>query len=594
MSLDNVELELVNTVEKASAFMTWLGERRSVLAFDTETGGLEPEKCDLRLVQFGDERYGWAIPWDHWGGVALEALEKYEGELVGHNAGFDLRFLELHGNIRMKRENIHDTMTMCHILNPNAPKGLKPNAARLVDSKAAYASRVLDEAMTQQKWTWATVPIDFEPYWAYGALDTVLTAHLHSKLRPQIEQSFHDVYELERACCWVLRDMERRGMRVDTAYAQQTSAQLRKFSAQVYNWCKETYSVSPGSNMNVAKVLESLGVGLIERTATGAYKLDEDVILSILGVGDLDDANPSSMNEAQTLAYNILKRRKAEKICSTYLDALTENADAEGRVHCSINQLGARTGRMSIEAPALQVLTRGTVVRDCFIPREGHVLLSADYDAVEYRLLAHFAQDQTLLEAIGADVDIHTAMARTMYSDPEMSKKDPRRQVMKGVNFAKLYGAGVEKIARTAGVSVPEAKKFLDDYDKTFSGVRDFQQTVSNVGAQRLKDEGTAYVKTPIGRLQPADDHRGYSLVNYLIQGTAADVLKEALLRLDAIGLSDAMLVPVHDEIIFEVHESDVEDAKQMIISAMQDDRWAVPLTVGVDGPLSRWGDKYR
>ncbi len=597
MPLENVSFELVNSTARASEFMTWLSQRRPVLAFDTETGGLDPEKNQLRLVQFGDEHAGWAIPWHLWGGVAMEAFDRYEGELVGHNAGFDMRFLELHGGRRMKRDRVHDTMIMAAILNPGQPKGLKPLAARLVDRKAANMSKGLDEAMSKQNWTWATVPVEFEMYWVYGALDTVLTAHLHSKLRPQIEAEYHEVYELERATTGVLRDMEARGIAIDLEYTRAKATSLLSFASAVDQWCRTTYGCGPGQNAQVADVLIGLGAQLTEMTGSGSgrFKLDEDVLLTVLGVGDIEDIDtPTDRTEAQELAYQVLKRRKAEKVRTTYLDTFMERVDRFGAVHCRINQLGARTGRMSIETPALQTLPRGPLVRDCFVPRPGKVLLSADYDAVEYRLLAHFAQDQALFGAIMAEVDIHTAMARTLYGDQTIGKKDQRRQVMKNVNFARLYGAGVDKIARTAGVTVMEAKKFLTKYDETFPGVKAFTTTVGNVATQRKHDEGTGYVKTPIGRYQPSEDRKEYSLVNYLIQGTAADVLKEALLRLDAAGLGDAMLLPVHDEIIFEVNQEDVAEATSTIMEVMTDNRWAVPLTVGIDGPLDRWGAKYR
>ena len=153
MALEDVELELVNSFEKAEEFMRWLGQKREVLAFDTETSGLDPEMEKLRLIQFGDMQMGWAIPYEGWGGLALEAIQKYEGDLVAHNAKFDVRFIEHHGKIRLPRERIHDTRMMCHLLNPAGSTALKPNAARLVDPKAAYASGALDDAMKAQKWT---------------------------------------------------------------------------------------------------------------------------------------------------------------------------------------------------------------------------------------------------------------------------------------------------------------------------------------------------------------------------------------------------------------------------------------------------------
>lgn len=568
--------------------MRWLGERREVLAVDTETSGLDPERCVLRLVQFGDEHAGWSVPWERWGGVALEALGKYTGELVGHNVKFDTRFIELHGRTTLPHDRVHDTMIMAHLINPAAAKGLKPLAARLVDSKAAYASKALDEAMAKAKWDWGTVPITFPMYWGYGALDTVLTAHLHRVLRPQVEAEYHDVYELERAVGWVLMGMEARGIRVDLDYTAQKREELQAYAASVADWCKATYSISPGSNAAVTAKLAELGVELTKRTSSGALALDEEVILDILGVEDLEDAAPET--PAQHLAYLVLKRRKAEKIRSTYLETFMKQADANGVVHCRINQLGARTGRMSIDTPALQTLTRGTIVRDCFVPRDDASIISADYDQVEVRLTAHWAQTQAFTDAINSG-DIHSAAARLIYKDDSITKKDPRRQLAKNSLFARLYGAGTHKIALTAGVDDSFAKGFVDAYNQAFPGVGRFLSSATRLVEQREKDEGVGWVKTPLGRRLVLEPGKAYAGVNALIQGTAGDVLKEALVRLDEAGV-DGMLVPVHDEILIETDA--VDEVKRIVLDVMTDTRWLVPLTVGVDGPLDRWGTKYR
>lgn len=591
MGLGNPRLELVNSVGMADQFMSWLGESREVLAFDTETTGLDPSSDDLRLIQFGDMNKGWAIPWETWGGVGLEAIAKYEEPMVGHNSKFDVRFIERHGNIKMKRSLIHDTRIMCHLIDPNGSTALKPNAARLVDPAAAYASKALDEAMSQQKWTWATVPIDFPMYYLYGALDTVLTAHLYNKIKPTIDATYSAVYEMEKNVQWVLADMEARGSRIDLQYTREKSSELAAFAAGVDNWCKTAYDVNPGSNVQVADKLIELGVDLFAKTKTGKFQLDVDVLTWVIG-GESDQYDITQFNEGQMLAYQVLKRRKSEKIRSTYLDNFLESADTDGFVHPRMNQLGARTGRMSMERPALQTLPRGPVVRDCFIPRDGNTLLTADYDGIEMRCLAHFAQDQSLNDAINSG-DIHLAMARLIYQDDTIERKDKRRQITKNTNYAKLYGAGQEKIALTAGVSLVEARAFLNQYDVMFPGVKAFQSRVGRTIGERKRDTGVAWVTTPIGRLELANGDKDYGLVNSLIQGMAADVFKEALVRLDETDASQWMVLPVHDEVVFDVPLDSVTDAREIIRKAMHDDRWAVPLTIGIEGPLDRWGQKY-
>jgi DNA polymerase-1 len=208
------------------------------------------------------------------------------------------------------------------------------------------------------------------------------------------------------------------------------------------------------------------------------------------------------------------------------------------------------------------------------------------------RILAHFAQDPALTDAINSG-DIHLATARRVYGDDTISRKDPRRQIAKGVGFAKIYGAGPEKIALTAGVSVDASRDFLRQYDESYPGVKNFQNLLGRVVEARKQNEGRAYVRTPLGRLQLSDNDRDYALLNSLIQGMAADVFKEALVRLDESDAGQFLALPVHDEIIADVPLKDMEEIKNIITKAMSDDRWAVPLTVGIDGPLTSWGAKY-
>jgi DNA polymerase-1 len=353
----------------------------------------------------------------------------------------------------------------------------------------------------------------------------------------------------------------------------------------------KNYKINPGSNRDVSRVLQELGVELTVRTASGAFALDEEVLTSIIG-GPYDEIDFDQLLEGPRLAYYVIARRKVEKMRSTYLESFLGAVDSDGFVHAQINQLGAKTGRMSMERPALQTLPRGRVIRDCFIPREGHSLISADFDGIEMRLLAHFAKDPALIEAIHSG-DIHLATAQRVYADNTITKKDPKRQIAKNVGFAKIYGAGVEKIAATAGVSVEAARDFLTSYDSTFPGVKAFQNQVAQIATQRSRQEGVAYVRTPLGRRQVSDGDKDYALVNFLIQGMAADVFKEALVRLAESDIGDYLMLPVHDEIIADVPTEDVEEYMNMLTKIMADDRWEVPLTVGVDGPLSRWGDKY-
>ena len=574
--LDGVTFTLINTIDEAFEFKRWLGERRPVLAFDTETGGLEAWAQPLRLVQFGDAMRGWTIPWHMWGGVALEAFATYEGDLTAHNLKFDAGFIERHCQIKFPWHRSHCTMIQSHLIEANGVHALKPLAQRLVHPKAATGQEILAQAMKAQGWTWATVPVEFPGYWAYAAVDTVLTARVHEAQISEVDACYRDVYELELAVARIVNDMEQRGMRIDIGYCQWKLQELENFHAAMMDYCEQAYGVRDiGSNAKVAARLVELGEQLTEKTPTGKWKMDEEVIESL----------------QSPLGIHVRDARRAKKIASTYFSNFLKLADGD-RLHPNIKFLEARTGRMSITQPAMQTLPRGSIVRDAFIPSDDHVLLSADYDQVEMRLLAHFCRDPGLIDAINSG-DLHTETARRVYGDPELKKKDPRRQTAKNAGFAKIYGAGVEKFAKTAGIPVEEAAAFLRGYDAMFPGVRTFQQQVEMVARQRAAAEGVAYIKTPLGRRLPADPGKEYTLVNYLIQGTADDVLKRALVDLDLVGLGDMLVVPVHDEVILDVPADDAADVAELVRTTMTQHDWIVPLTAGVEGPFERWGQKY-
>jgi DNA polymerase-1 len=303
--------------------------------------------------------------------------------------------------------------------------------------------------------------------------------------------------------------------------------------------------------------------------------------------------------EIQQLADTTLKYRKALKVANTYFsNFITDNID--GYVHPSINTMGARTGRMSIQNPALQTLPKGDdTVRRAFLPKDDdHVIITSDLDQVEFRMFATLSQDpnliQLFLRADATGSDPFTEIGREIYQDPTMEKSDRRRALIKGVVYGRLYGAGIAKQALTAGVAEEQMRAVSDSFDTRFPGMQGFQKAVEARGLERLEAEGTGYVNTWTGRRLPCDDDRVYTLVNYLIQGGAAEVFKSNLVKLDQADLTDLLIVPVHDEIVLNAPRKDAEEIKRIVKECMTTtEGWAVPLTADVEGPLENWGVKY-
>jgi len=580
--LNDIGLRIVRTLDDALELKRWFGERRPILAFDTETEGLHWWEHRVRMVQFGDAMSGWAIPFDDWRGLIIELMASYDGPVVGHNLRFDQRMIKTYAGITIEPHRCHDTMIAAHLIDCTGLHGLKPLSARLIHPAAVYGDEMLKKAMSDNGWNWATVPIDLPEYWTYAALDTVLTARLHEIFQPQIDElGLRDLYELEMAVSGVLARMDHHGSLVDLDYAQRKLDESETYIAQLRAYCGQQWGVNPGSDQQVVARLQADGITLTSLTQSGAYSVDKDV----LGVVALD----------HELAGRVLDFRRVTKYAHTYFRNFLE-LNHGGRLYAGVRQLGARTGRMSIEDPPLQQLPkRGPIVRNAFYAAEGSKLMTFDFDQIEMRIFAHFAQEAEMLRKILSGIDIHTATAQGCYGLGDAMPTKQQRSTAKNANFSKVYGAGLERFAATAGIHLDDAKAFLDTYEITFPGVRAFQRQVEGVALERMRTTGRAFVRAPSGRIHYAlDNDKIYPLVNYLIQGTAADVFKRKIVEMDNAGLGDFMALLVHDEVVMEVPDEHIDDVTAIAASVMPDLRsFSVPLTVGAEGPLVRWGERY-
>lgn len=588
---DDLKVTLVQTVDEAFEMMRWLGERREVLAFDLETTGIDPREkgAAIRLAQIGDYNTGWAIPWDGWSGVFMEALDKYEGPLVGHNVAFDNRWLEIHAGWTPPWHRLHDTMLMSQLMHPEyRAHGLKELGDKLIDKRASAGSFKLKAAFKSQGWGWDTVPIDFPVYWQYGCIDTVLTAHLWKHFRADL--AYPRAYETEMAARRICSRIEDNGMPIDLDYCEQAMEKLQTNVAKNKEWATENWEINIGSSAQLIKFFQDrLGEEITIFTDTGNPSMNKEQLTKF-------SESPNALtNQA---ANFVLETRKQDKLANTYFkNFLLKNHD--GWLHPSIKTMGARTGRMSVVNPALQTLSKkDPFVRNAFLAREGEVLVSSDYSQIEMRLMAHFSNDPTLIQAFKhADAtggDFFQLMGSQTYNDPNFKKSDPRRGLVKGLMYGAAYGAGVPTMAKTAGVSHEQMSEVAAAVFSTYPGIKGFQRDIERIGQKRETEEGLGYVTTPDGRKLPTDEGFIFKLTNYLLQGTAAYLLKEALIRLDNAGFGKQMLIPIHDEVVFSLPEADLADALPEIEAAMSVmEGFAVPMPAEPEGPFTRWGDKY-
>jgi DNA polymerase-1 len=582
VSLPDFSLNLVDSVESAGRFLTWLGERRPVLAIDTETTGVGWTDT-VRLVQFGDGAGGWAVPIRNWRGVAeagLAAVAEGRDTVVMHNAQFDQHKLDNDGFPTPRWSTVEDTLILSRLKDPHLPAGLKPLCSRVFGSESVAGQALLSEQMRTNHWTWATVPDDLPAYWAYGVLDTCLTALAYDHLLPQVPRA---AYDREMAVLEIMYGAEKRGMKIDVAYTEALRDEWRAEAAELRSHLQAKGIQNPGSSHQVTLHLKEAGWVPSEFTDTGLPKLDKTVLASLTEhYGDV--------------AEPLVRYRRLNDWCSTYLDTFLRDRDAEDRVHASINTMGARTGRMSITNPPLQTLpSKEASIRNCIIPyNEDEVLYAIDFSQIEMRMLAHYSGDDALIAAVEAE-DLHRFCASLAYGVDEADVTDLQRKIAKNTNFARVYGAGPQKIADTAGVPLAQIQGYMDAFDSRFPDVSKFMNSVTFEGKRRLATEGQAYITTSGGRRVVGDPDKVFALTNYVLQGSACDVFKQAIVSVDSTdGLRGTIVGPIHDELLFSFPKATAEAQAQAALDAMQDlTGFRVPMRCEVTGPLTRWGSAY-
>lgn len=594
MSLEGVTLRRVDDTDDVMEFKRWLGERRPVLAVDSETIGLEWYKNGFtRLVQMGDASTGWTIGVDLWKGLIDEALRSYDGPIVGHNTKFDLHALDAVGLHLPARHQLHDTFLMHGLLYPLKWHGLKPVSTDLIDPHANVPAKELDALMKRNKWTWATVPYECLGYSVYGALDTVLTARLYEILKPQIDARYSQAYEREMLTSLIMFETERRGLRLDIPYAERLHERYASEMEELLTKIQFYGVTNPNSARQIERALRLENWEPDVFTDTGAPSLAKKVLEKM-------DFEVASL---------ILEYRWREKYSSYVAKMLKSHVN--GVVFPSINTFEAKTGRMSIGTDKKERGTGEIVsipfqqfphnydVRRCILPRSvEEEMYAVDYDSQELRVLAHYSQEQGLIDAIREGRDMHCYVGSQIYQE-EITKADPRRNIAKMAQYLKVYGGGAAKLAGAVGIPLDEAERFMALYERTFPGVKALSQHIISAGKSHLQREGHAYVETWGGRRPEVDPPKWkdgekidffYKLGNYIIQGSCSDLLKEKLIQLDSAGFTKYIDLPVHDELLFSIPADEPELIHEMA-SIMEEYRaFSVPLTVEITGPKASWG----
>ena len=579
-------------------------ENVPVLSLDTETTSTDPMRAELVGLSLAFEAgQGYYLPVGHRTGEeqlpAEEVLKALHPVLtssqvakIGHNLKYDALVLENQGV--SVAPLTFDTMIAAWLVQPDSYNlGLKELAETYLGVQMTHIEELIGKGKNQL--TMDRVPVSSVA--AYAAADAEICLRLMPLLRERLEQvnAVRLFEEIEMPLVPVLGMMERNGVMLDVPFLQQMSHELtsRLFQIEKDIFQVVGYSFNLNSTQQLSKVLfETLKLEPPDRrkkTTSGHFSTSAGVL------EELRDQHP--------VVEKILEYRELSKLKSTYVDALPQQINPRtGRVHTSYNQTGSVTGRLASSDPNLQnIPTRtetGRLVRNAFIAAPGYRLLSVDYSQIELRIVAHMAQDEAMLAAFRAGLDIHAATAAAIYGvELEQVTKEQRRHA-KAINFGLIYGMSAFGLHRSTGLTLAEAENFVKAYFQQFPGVKAFLDGLRRQAARQ------GYVETLLGRRRYFPNLKSNAnpalrareereAINAPVQGTAADIMKLAMVRLPPAlkeaGLGARMLLQVHDELVLEVPENERDETVQVVRGVMEN---AYPLSI----PLvteARWGHNW-
>ncbi len=588
-------------------------KQAQILSFDVETTSTDATQA--MLVGLG---VAWApgaaayIPVGHSSGDQLpwetvrDAVAPFFADAalpkVAHNGKYDLTVCLRHG--LAVNGPIHDTMTMAWLLDPaSRALGLKDQAALELEWQMTEISELIGKGRKQ-----VTIDqVEVAAVGAYCGADVDATIQLFEKLVPRLKEAgMWALYEeIELPLLPVLTDMEMAGIKLDLAYLAEMSTRLAErlvtLEADLFALVGHEFNLRSTQQMSQVLFEE------LKFPTKGLSKTKGGQISTAVAELEKLAAMTSQLSDEQQRVIKIIfEQRQLEKLRGTYVDALPALVNAEtGRLHTSFNQTGAVTGRMSSSNPNLQNIPirteLGREIRRAFVAPAGWSLVAADYSQVELRILAHVAQEEILIDAFRNDQDIHVTTASKLFHVPIAEVTRDQRGLAKTINFATIYGSSAFGISNRTDMDPKEAQRFLDQYFVTYPRIKEYIEKTTEL----LKAEG--YVETLLGRKRffpelqngrlPFNQRMGIerAAINAPIQGTAADIMKIAMIRLhEALtqgGFRARMLLQVHDELVLEVPEEECAAVTKIICDVMEAAyQLDVPLKVDVEaGP--NWYD---
>ena len=577
--------------EKAQKILVKNLLAQKVVCFDTETTSLNEMETELIGMSFCYRKgLAYYIPISENQEEAKKTLEifrpffeKKEILKIAHNLKFDYKVLKHYG-VEVEGA-IFDTMIAHYLLNPDGRHGMDYLSEIYLNYKPVSIESLIGKKGKNQG---TLRDVSLEEQTSYAAEDADVTFQLYEIFAPQLKkEGVEDLfYHIEMPLMRVLAKMEFAGISLDENWLIQESKDLendlKNLETKIFELCGEEF------NMNSPK---QLGEILFEKlkldpkakkTKTGQYATSEDILQKLA-------------SKHEIIQY-ILEYRTYQKLKSTYVDALPNQIDKDTkRVHTNFSQTTAATGRLASLNPNLQNIPirtlRGQQIRGAFVADEGNKLISADYSQIELRLIAEISGEENMIKAFQNGEDIHASTAAKLFKIPIEEVTKTQRSQAKTVNFGIIYGQGAFALAEQTGLSRTEAKQLIDSYYETYPKLKEF------MAEQVAKARKLGYVETILGRKRHLQDinsnnfvvkgHAERNAVNAPIQGSAADIIKLAMIKIQEVleqeHLKTKMLLQVHDELVFEAPENEVETAKKLIKENMENAyKTEVPLLVEV------------
>ena len=574
------EYETIRTLDRLAAWIARLSAAR-IAAVDTETTGLDPMTSRIVGVSFSVEPYkGAYLPLRHSGpdaegqldfdtalGLLKPWLEDASRRKVGQNLKYDAHIFANHG---IELAGIaHDTLLQSYVLESHRSHDMDSLAMRHLGRKTIKFEEVCGKGANQIGFEQVAIDRATE----YSAEDSEVTLQLHQVLWPQIERDpkLGRIYALELPVAAVLKKMERNGVLIDAALLEKQSGELGAtmlaLEQKAYEIAGQPFNL--GSPKQIGEIFfERMKLPVVKKTPSGAPSTDEEVL--------------QKLAEDYPLPKVLLDYRSVSKLKSTYTDKLPRMVNAvTGRVHTNYAQAVAVTGRLASNDPNLQNIpirtAEGRRIREAFIAPTGSVIMSADYSQIELRIMAHISRDPALLAAFAAGEDVHRATAAEIFGAPRAEVTSEQRRYAKVINFGLIYGMSAFGLAGTLGIERDAARTYIERYFDRFAGVKRYMDET------RVAAKAQGYVETVFGRrlwLPEINSPNGprrqgaeRAAINAPMQGTAADLIKMSMIavqdRIERDGLRSRLIMQVHDELVLEVVEAELDFVKALVPELM-------------------------